>query len=96
MVREEIQNAPPQEIEILAYLITSGQKAFAAAFDDRRLAPLVSKGIIIKLSGAHNIMEWPCMVQEDAWEFLNENKDKFIFPNIENIGDPFNWRTGIW
>ena len=98
MVREEIQNAPPQEIAILAYLITSGRKAFSADFNDRRLAPLVSKGIIIKLelSGVHSIWEWPYVVQDDVWAFLSENKDQLIVPNIEDVGDPFNWRTSSW
>lgn len=96
MIREEVQNAPPQEIAVLAYLITSGRKAFAAEFNDRRLAPLVSKGIIIKLGGTHSMLEWPYMVQEDVWEFLNENKDQLIVPNVEEVGDPFNWRTSGW
>jgi len=91
-IRSEIQNAPPQEIAILAYLITSGRKAFAAEFNDRRLAPLVSKGIIVKLGGTHSVLEWPYMVQDAAWEFLLENKEQLIVPNIDEMGDPFNWR----
>ena len=82
----------------LAYLITSGRKAFSADFNDRRLAPLISKGIIIKLElgGVHSIWEWPYVVQDDVWAFLSENKDQLIVPNIEDVGDPFNWRTSIW
>ena len=95
-IRAEIQNAPPPEIAILAYLITSGRKAFAAEFNDRRLAPLVSKGIVVKLGGTHSILEWPYMVQDAAWEFLLENKEQLIVPNIEEVGDPFHWRKLPW
>lgn len=95
-IQKEIKNAPPQEISILAYLVTSGRKAFAAEFNDRRLAPLVSKGIIVKLGGTHNILEWPYMVQDAAWDFLLENKDQLIISNIDEIGDPFDWRASSW
>jgi len=95
-IQKEIANAPPQEIAILAYLVTSGRKAFAAEFNERRLAPLVSKGIIVKLGGTHSILEWPYMVQDAAWNCLLENKDHLIVPNIEGIGDPFHWRGSSW
>lgn len=95
-VRQEILSAPPEELAILAYLITSGRKAFAAEFNDRRLAPLVSKGIITKLGGTNSVLEWPYIVNSDAWEFLLENKDQLVVPNVDSMGDPFHWRSSGW
>ncbi|WP_414593353.1 hypothetical protein [Ancylobacter sp. G4_0304] len=95
-ILREIESAPPQEKELLCYMVTSGRKAFVAEFGDRRLAPLVAKGLITRLGGTHNLLEWPYIVQEDTWEYLLDNQDRFyvkIYPNSE---DPFHWRNGRW
>ncbi len=98
MVRQEVENAPPEERAILAYLVTSGRRAFAAEFDDRRLAPLVSKGILRKLGGTNSVLQWPYVVQDDVWEYLQEHRDQYIFKDASTVGDPFDWRTrsGGW
>lgn len=100
MVRAEVDNAPNEERSILAYLITSGRRAFAAEFNDRRLAPLVAKGILLKLAGTHSVLEWPYVVQDDVWEYLQDNRDRYFFKNVSEVGDPFHWRSrtrfGSW
>jgi len=91
-LRREVLAAPPEEAWILAYLTTTGRKAFTAEFNDGHLAPLVSKGLVIRLGGTNNILKWPYIVQSDVWQFLLENKSQFHLPDAENMGDPFNWR----
>lgn len=90
---EEIVSAPHEEQSILAYIVTSGKKVFLAKYDDSRLAPLVAKGILQKLEGTHNVLEWPYRVQDDAWNYLLDQKEYFHFPKINEIEDPFNWRN---
>ncbi|MEQ8558800.1 MAG: super-infection exclusion protein B [Henriciella sp.] len=92
---EEIQNASDTEKAILAYLISSNRKAFTAEFNDRRLAPLVSKGLIIKLGGTHTTLDWPYLVQDDVWAYLKENVHLFQM-DVSELSDPFDWRTGLW
>ncbi len=90
-----VQEVPPQEQTILAYLFSSKRRAFVAEFNDSRLAPMVSKGMIKKLSGSHSILEWPYVVDSDVWEYLLENKEHFIINNVNEMQDPFsqhnNW-----
>jgi hypothetical protein len=74
-IQQEILTAPPEEIEILAYLVTTGRRAFSAGFNDKRVSPLVSKGMIVKLGGAHSMLEWPYIVHKDVWQLLLENKE---------------------
>lgn len=93
-IADEIKTAPQPEIIILAYLATSGRKAFAAEFNDRRLAPLVSKGLIVKMGGTNSILEWPYMVRDEVWDYLMENKEAFRIELPEDGHDPFNWRSG--
>lgn len=92
-LRLEVISSPAEETAILAYLVTSGRKAFAAEFGDRRLAPLVSKGILVKAGGTHNVLEWPYIVQEDVWSFLMENREQFLIDIPHDLNDPFDWRT---
>lgn len=94
VVRREVSSAPPEEMAVLAYLVTTGRKAFSAKFDDRRLAPLVAKGLIRKLGGTHSILEWPYMVQDDVWELLLEHKEELRVQDVDEIPDPFHWQSG--
>lgn len=93
-VEAEVSAAPPEEMMILAYLVTTGRKAFAAEFNNRRLAPLVAKGMILKLGGTNSVLEWPYIVQEDVWEFLLEHKEELHVPNADSMPDIFHWRNG--
>ncbi|MDD8024510.1 MAG: hypothetical protein PHX82_15535 [Paracoccaceae bacterium] len=93
-IEAEVFSSPPEEMAILAYLVTTGRKAFAAEFNDRRLAPLVAKGIVVKLGGTHSVLEWPYMVQEDVWQLLLMRKDELRVPNAANMPDIFHWRSG--
>ncbi len=90
----EIQSAPAAELAILAYLVTSGRKAFAAEFNNPKLTPLVSKGLIIRMSGTHSILEWPYIVRQEVWDYLVDHSDQFHIDIPEGAGDPFNWRGG--
>jgi len=94
-VRATVRDAPADEITLLAYLVTTGRKAFAAEFNDRRLAPLVSKGIIKRLGGTHSMLEWPFMVQDDAWQYLLENKEQLTLHDADQMPDPFHWRNNF-
>lgn len=89
----EVNAAPVEEISVLAYLITMGRQAFSAEFNDRRLAPLVSKGIIVKLGGTHSMLEWPYIVDDDVWRYLLENRDSLHMPEAKTMLDPFHWRN---
>ena len=91
---QEISTAPPEEIAILAYLVTMGRKAFCAEYTDRRLAPLVSKGIIRKLGGTHSTLEWPYIVNEDAWQFLLQNREQLYLQDASTMLDIFHYRSG--
>lgn len=92
----EIQAAPDQEKTILAYLVTSGRKAFTAELNDRRLAPLVSKGFLVKLGGTNNVLEWPYIVREEVWDFLVEHREQFHIEIPDDARDPFHWRNSGW
>lgn len=93
---QEIESAPESEKAILAYLVTTGRKAFVAEFNSKQLSPLVSKGFIIKLGGTNHILEWPHMVQQDVWEYLVKYKESFKAEIKEGSRDPFNWRNSGW
>lgn len=90
---EMIENAPDQEYAILVYLAKSGRQAFNAEFTDRRLSPLVSKGLIRKLGGTHSSLEWPYMVRQEAWDIMQERKDRIIMEMPPREIDPFHWRN---
>ncbi len=84
---------PQEELDVLAYLVTTRRRAFSAEFNDRRLIPLVSKGWLQKGGGTNRVLEWPYVVQKDVWEFLVANEDQFRVDNADAIPDPFNWRA---
>lgn len=90
-VERAVWDAPFEEREILAYLVSSGRRAFNAEYNDRRLSPLVAKGMLKKLGGTHSVLEWPYIVQTDVWQLLLENKEHFHFPNAHERSDPFHW-----
>ena len=93
---QEVEAAPASEKEILAYLVTTGRRAFAAEFNDQKLLPLVAKGLILKLGGTHSVLEWPYMVQQDVWDYLIENKENYRIDITDNSRDPLNWRNTGW
>lgn len=88
-IEKEFSFLPEEEIAILAYLVTTGRKAFSATFDDNRLVPLVAKGFIIRLAGVNSILDWPYIVQADVWDFLMANREQLIFPNAHELPSPF-------
>jgi len=89
----EVEAAPASEQAILAYLVTSGRKAFTAEFNDQRLLPLVSKGVLVKLGGSHSMLGWPYMVRWEVWEYLIENKELYRMDIPDDACDPFHWRN---
>ena len=92
---QEIESAPDIEKYVLAYLITSGRRAFNATIDNKTLSPLVSKGLILRLSGQHSALEWPYMVRIEVWEYLLEYKEQFRIELAKVEGDPFDWRNSF-
>ena len=90
---QEIEAAPDKEKFVLAYLITSGRRAFNAEIHNKTLSPLVSKGLIVKRSGMHGTLEWPYMVRDEVWEYLLANKERFLIEIPDGTGDPFDWRN---
>lgn len=92
----EIEAAPDSEKAILAYLVTSGRKAFAAELNDRKLSPLVSKGLLVKLGGANDVLEWPYMVRQEVWDYLVENKESYHIDIPDGARDPLHWRNSGW
>ncbi|MGH2340074.1 hypothetical protein ACRC7T_01155 [Segnochrobactraceae bacterium EtOH-i3] len=92
-LEENVFNCSTEEIAVLEYLITTNRKAFTAIFGDRRLTPLVSKGFIIREGGRHPMLEWPYIVQDDVWDYLYKNKDKFHMQGASTMLDPFHWRN---
>lgn len=87
-LEKEIENAPEPEQKVLAHLVTSGRRAFAAEFNDQKFAPLVTKGIVRKLGGAHSVLEWPYEVRQEAWDYLLESRERFqvdIHNNTHNL-----------
>ena len=95
-IEQLVQDASEPERSVLAYLITTGRQAFAAKVDNRRLVPLVAKGFILRLSGQHDLLAWPFLVQEDVWQHLRANKEMFVFEDADIILDPFYWRNEQW
>ena len=92
-IRNEVENAPAEERAVLAYLLSTGRRAFTAKIDDRRLTPLVSKGIILKLGGTNNMLEWPHAVQDDVWLYLLANREKYFMQDARALPNPFEWRS---
>ena len=92
----EIETAPDTEKIILAYLATSGRRAFAAEFNDRRLAPLVSKGLIIRQGGTNSVLEWPYIVRQEVWDYLMDNRESYRIELPDPTHDPFHWRGSGW
>ena len=90
-----IEQAPSDEFSMLLYLVKSGRQAFNAKLDDRRLSPLVSKGLIIKLPGSHSILEWPYIVRQEAWDIMLGHRDKIDMEMPPDGYDPFHW-TARW
>ena len=90
-IRDLVEDSPYDERAILAYLVTTGRKAFAAKLDDRRLVPLVAKGLINRLGGQNSFLEWPFVVQEDVWTYLQEHKERFNFEKASEMPDAFHW-----
>lgn len=86
-----VEEAPYAERAILAYLVSAGRQAFPAKIDDRRLVPLLAKGIIVQLAGRHSMLDWPHMVQQEVWTYLVENRERFVFENATEVSDPFHW-----
>ncbi|RAZ83416.1 hypothetical protein [Cereibacter johrii] len=89
----EIKAAPKAEEEILSYLVTSGRKAFVAKIDNRRLMPLVAKGILVRLTGTHSSLAWPYVVRDEAWEYLTQNRERYYYEDRFGTRDPFDWRN---
>ncbi|WP_271880144.1 hypothetical protein [Phaeobacter italicus] len=92
----EVEAAPDSEKVILAYLVTSGRKAFAAEFNNQRLSPLVSKGFLVKLGGTNSVLEWPYIVRQEVWDYLIENQDSYRIEIPDRDFDPFHWRNTGW
>jgi hypothetical protein len=92
----EIEAAPDSEQAILAYLVTSGRKAFAAEFNNQKLSPLVSKGLLVKLGGTNSALEWPYIVRQEVWEYLIENQESYRIDIPDDAQDPFHWRSSGW
>lgn len=92
-IQKAVGELPSEEIGILAYLVTTGKRAFNAEYDDKRLSPLVSRGMIIALPGSHSILAWPYIVQEDVWDYLLENKESLTIDVSQLPDDPFHWQN---
>ncbi|MDV7269286.1 hypothetical protein RYZ20_00050 [Thioclava sp. A2] len=92
----EVESAPDSEKAILAYLVTSGRKAFAAEFNDQRLSPLVSKGFLVKLGGTNSVLAWPYIVRQEVWDYLIENQDSYRIEFPDDAKDPFHWGNAGW
>lgn len=91
----EIETAPDLEKCVLAYLITSGRRAFNAEIYNKTLSPLVAKGLILRLDGHHSTLEWPYLVRIEVWEYLLEHKEQFRFEIPQGAGDPFDWTNSF-
>ena len=92
-IREAVESCPDGEKEILAYLVTSGRQAFAAKWNDRRLIPLVTKGIVQRLDGNNDLLAWPFLVRKDVWSYLQENRHNFVCEDADIVPDPFHSRN---
>ncbi|MDE9451349.1 hypothetical protein J3R80_12810 [Aliiroseovarius sp. Z3] len=88
-IEKEIEEAPSAERELLSYLVSSGRRAFTSEFDDKRLVPLVSKGLIIRQGGQHSVLDWPFVVRQEVWDYLTEHKERFEISDLTNVEDPF-------
>ncbi len=93
VVTTEVENASQEEKRVLAYLVTAGRKAFQAEINNPMLAPLVSKGFLIKLPGTHSMLAWPYIVQDDVWKHLVANQDRYRAKLPPKGHDPFHWRN---
>ncbi|SFU79128.1 hypothetical protein SAMN04488527_1172 [Aliiroseovarius crassostreae] len=92
----EVEAAPNSEKAILAYLVTSGRKAFASEFNDQKLSPLVSKGLLVKLGGTNSVLAWPYIVRQEVWDYLIENQESYRIDIPDDAHDPFHWRNSGW
>jgi hypothetical protein len=86
-------SAPPEERAVLAYLATTGRKAFIASLDDTKIIPLISKGLVRRDTGYHSVLEWPHIVDDTVWEYITSDKNNFYLSNAHNIPNPFSWRN---
>jgi len=95
-IRDIVEEAPFDERAMLANLVTTGRKAFAAKMDDRRFVPLLAKGIIRRVDGQHSVLGWPHIVQDDVWTYLCANKNRFVFEKAGEVPDPLYWHNNQW
>ena len=75
---KKLINLPPNEHEIMSWLFSSNTQAFAAELADRRLVPLMQKGLIVQhQDGALSVLDWPHAVPDDVWDVMEENPELF-------------------
>lgn len=89
LITSRINGLPDQELAILAYLVSSGRRAFSADLNDRRLVPLVALGMIQRQGGVHDMLNWPHVVQTDVWDHLVAHRSEYMIENVDQLPDPF-------
>ncbi|MFN7167683.1 MAG: super-infection exclusion protein B [Pannonibacter sp.] len=91
---DEIQFLSNDEIFILSYLASTNKKSFTAEMNHKRLIPLMGRGMIIRLRGKFNVLNWPFRVDDDVWEYIKLRPQQFQIENVNRLDDPLDWRTG--
>lgn len=56
-----------EEVCILVWAAQQNRQAFVDEFSDPRLTPLVAKGFVERIGGAHSALEWPYRIPGHIW-----------------------------
>ncbi|MCV0381547.1 hypothetical protein [Nitratireductor sp.] len=80
---KSLDDLTKRERDILAFLVTNGERHFTTAMDGGFAAGLIGRGLIhraLRPGQAFDGLSTPFTVDEDVWEALQKRKDEFKHP----------------
>lgn len=89
-IARRLQELPQEEVHVLVWAKAHGRQVFTASFTDKKLVPLVKKGLVIRHGGQHSILEWPYSIPSAVWQAIGMAFSDLEEPN--SIPSPF----GYW
>jgi hypothetical protein len=80
---KSLDDLTTRERDILAFLVTKGERHFTTAIDGGYAAGLIGRGLIkraVRPGQAFSQLSTPFSVDDDVWEALQKRKDEFKHP----------------
>ncbi len=72
-----LHDLPNDEGYVMAWLFTSNTQAFSTSFGHKLLVGLIQKGLVLQMSGAHSVLDWPHMIPDHIWAEMGRNRELF-------------------